>query len=139
MFFHSLAVIGTPVDQTLALKISHARVFWVPVMEGAQSAALGSEWLRTARNEYGRVWTEGFGEPWRTKKYGRADRSIATGDDDRRRWRESRSAKNGICARFGDWRLLALYQCALLSSWNPRAKQGLHQMIVWGFTSCIPY
>lgn len=27
MFFHSLAVIGTPVDQTLALKIGHARAF----------------------------------------------------------------------------------------------------------------
>jgi hypothetical protein len=45
MFFHSLAVIGTPVDRTLALKISHARAFWVPVKAGAHSAALGSERL----------------------------------------------------------------------------------------------
>jgi hypothetical protein len=70
MFFHSLAVIGTPVDQTLAFKISHARAFWVPVKARACSAALGSERLRTARNEYGRVWTDGFGARWRIKKYG---------------------------------------------------------------------
>lgn len=53
MFFHSLVVTGTPVDQTLALKISHARAFWLPVKAGAHSTALGSERLRTARNEYG--------------------------------------------------------------------------------------
>lgn len=45
MLFHSLAVIGTPVDQALASKISHARAFWVPVKAGAHSAALGSERL----------------------------------------------------------------------------------------------
>ena len=48
MYFHSLAVIGTPVDQTLALKISHARAHWVPGKAGPHSAALGSERLRTA-------------------------------------------------------------------------------------------
>lgn len=42
LFFHSLAVIGIPVDQTLVLKISDARAFWVPVTAGAHSAALGS-------------------------------------------------------------------------------------------------
>jgi hypothetical protein len=67
MFFHSLAVIGTPVDQTLALKINHARVFWVTVKAGANLEALGSERLGTARNEYGRVRTEGLGELWRIK------------------------------------------------------------------------
>ena len=53
MFFHSLAVFGTPVDQTLAAKIDHARAFWVAVNAGAHPAALGSERLRTVRNEYG--------------------------------------------------------------------------------------
>ncbi|MBK7161076.1 MAG: hypothetical protein IPH79_00660 [Sphingomonadales bacterium] len=48
----------------MALKIIYARVFWVPGKAGAHLAALGSERLETARNEYGRVWTEGFGEPW---------------------------------------------------------------------------
>lgn len=67
MFFHSLAVVGTPLDQRLALKISDASALWVPVKVGAHSAALGSERLRTVRNEYGRVWTDGLGEPWRTK------------------------------------------------------------------------
>jgi len=43
MLFHSLAVIGTPLDQTLAWKISHARAFSVPVKAGACLATLGSE------------------------------------------------------------------------------------------------
>ena len=38
MFFHSLAVVGTPLDQTLALKIIYARVFWVPGKAGAHLA-----------------------------------------------------------------------------------------------------
>lgn len=43
MFFHPLAVIGTPLDQTLALKIGHARAFWVQIEAGAHSATLGSK------------------------------------------------------------------------------------------------
>lgn len=89
MFFHSLAVVGTPLDRTLALKISYARAFWVLVKAGAHSAALGRERLRTVRNEYGRVWTEGLGEPWRIKKYRRADHSLAIDDKCGRRWRNS--------------------------------------------------
>ena len=80
MFFHSLAVIGTPVDQTLALKINRARSFWVPVKAGAYTAAFGSERLRTARNEYGRVWTDGFWRAVADQKNGRADQSRAIGE-----------------------------------------------------------
>jgi hypothetical protein len=74
MFFHSLAVIGTPVDQTLSLKISHASAFCVPVKAGALSASLGNERLRTARNEYGRLWTGALASYGRSKNM--AERTI---------------------------------------------------------------
>ncbi len=99
--FHSLAVVGTPLDQRLALKISDASAFWVPVNAGAHSAALGSERLRTVRNEYGRVWTDGLGEPWRTTNPADETFPCATDDNDGRRRRKFPSTKDEICARFG--------------------------------------
>jgi hypothetical protein len=38
MFFHSLAVIGTPADQTLALKISYARALLGAANMGEEKA-----------------------------------------------------------------------------------------------------